>query len=194
MELSKLIRNSHQIAMRAGWWDGPERPFEDQVNNFHAEITEAWEEYRTHGMNPEKYIYVGEKGKPEGIAVELADLLIRLADTTGRYKAPVTEEFRFPDKNTKPTLQNIDQFGLPHLRVGKIDTFSMFVANLQKAVAEIEEPENGDELCPFTYVVSFIFALTCSYCVDKSIPLIPAILAKMEYNETRPYRHGNKHA
>jgi hypothetical protein len=84
MTIEKLISESHRIAKEHGW-EGTS--IGDQFSNFHSEISEAWEEYRKNcGMN-EIYWSVDKygKNKPEGIPIELADILIRIADTCGRY-------------------------------------------------------------------------------------------------------------
>jgi len=139
-----LQEEIHEWAKEKGWWDvyneevgevgyQPElRSFGDQMSNFHAELSEAWEEYRKYKFDKELMIYgempIGDSGafaktpdieqireehlKPEGLAVELADLLIRIMDTCGAYRIPIAE----------------------------------------------------------------------------------ALILKMEYNASRPYRHGNKHA
>jgi NTP pyrophosphatase (non-canonical NTP hydrolase) len=88
--LAELLKESHDIAEDKGWWD-EERPFGDQVANFQAEISEAWEEYRKFGLDPEKFIYCNadKPYKPEGIAVELADVLIRIGDTCAEYGIPL---------------------------------------------------------------------------------------------------------
>lgn len=66
----------HDWAKRKGWWDSP-RATGDIFANFHAEISEAWEEYRNgKGMNE---IYEKD-GKPEGVPIELADAIIRIMD------------------------------------------------------------------------------------------------------------------
>jgi NTP pyrophosphatase (non-canonical NTP hydrolase) len=82
----------------------------DQFANFHAELSEAWECYRILSDVPAPFYIDGNTGKPEGIATELADCIIRILDTCKRYNWPLAQ----------------------------------------------------------------------------------ALLVKMEYNETRPYRHGNK--
>lgn len=90
MNIEDLMEEAHQCALEKGWWDGEDRPFGDQVTNFHAEISEAWEEYRTYGMDPNFFIYlIPGSPKPEGLAVELADLLIRICDTCQRYNIPL---------------------------------------------------------------------------------------------------------
>ena len=47
----------------------------------HSELSEALEEYRSHG---EKKLYKGPDGKPEGFIFELADTIIRIADLSGQ--------------------------------------------------------------------------------------------------------------
>lgn len=114
LTIAELIEESHRTAVEKGWWDGPERSVGDQFMNFTAEVSEAWEEYRKFGMDATWMIYhfdasrtsdgkgvietpvagVGCGKKPEGIAVELADLLIRVADTCGKYGIPLEEALR----------------------------------------------------------------------------------------------------
>lgn len=92
MQISELIAESHRTAVEKGWWEG-ERDFAEQVANYHAELSEAWEEYRKYGLTENRFMYV-ENGKPEGIAVELADVLIRIADTCGRYGIDIEAAIR----------------------------------------------------------------------------------------------------
>ena len=104
MTIDELIERSHNMAVEKGWWpDGPgKRPVAELVNNFHAEISEAWEEWRAERLETwyrsesEKFstdwaekLLDEDPGKwtsllkPEGFWVEIADLVIRLADTMG---------------------------------------------------------------------------------------------------------------
>jgi NTP pyrophosphatase (non-canonical NTP hydrolase) len=98
--LAYYIEESHKTAREKGWWgpdkDNPvDRNFPEQLALMHSEISEVLEEYRNHGLNEEKMIYSEPgKDKPEGIAVEFADLLIRVFDTCGRYNIPLEEALR----------------------------------------------------------------------------------------------------
>jgi NTP pyrophosphatase (non-canonical NTP hydrolase) len=104
MNIKELIEQSHGTAVEKGWWDGGERSAGDQFTNFHGEVSEAWEEWRKYGWNPLAFLYtsvnVDENGrlagfsfdstqKPEGVAAEFADILIRIADTCGKYEIPL---------------------------------------------------------------------------------------------------------
>lgn len=108
-DMKTIMRKCYQTALDKGWHDSP-RTFGDMIALCHSELSEALEEHRSHGLTNRAMYYESESGKPEGIAVELADLLIRVFDL----------------------------------------------------------------------------------CCHLEIPLLPALERKMEYNTTRPYRHGGK--
>lgn len=85
MTIDELIEQAHRTARSKGWWDeGVEhRPLGDQFANFHAELSEAWEEYRA--GHPLDEIRLDRGAAPHGFVVELADVFIRIADTLGAY-------------------------------------------------------------------------------------------------------------
>lgn len=97
MHLNELAKEVHQNAINKGWWDEEivheskcphvvPKSIGEQFANFHAEISEAWEEYRKgKGMN--EVYYVGDK--PEGVPIELADLIIRVLDTCDAYNIDI---------------------------------------------------------------------------------------------------------
>jgi len=74
----------HAVASDKGWWDEP-RLAPECFMLMVSEIAEALEEYR----NNKGDYYIGEKGKPEGIGVELADLLIRVFDYCGKFNIDI---------------------------------------------------------------------------------------------------------
>jgi hypothetical protein len=81
--IDELIERAHTTAVAKGWWEDTDRPMGDQFANFHAELSEAWEEYRA--GHPLHEIRLDAHGKPDGFVVELADVFIRIADTLGAY-------------------------------------------------------------------------------------------------------------
>jgi NTP pyrophosphatase (non-canonical NTP hydrolase) len=78
---NSLQHRAHSNSLSHGFWD-PAPDFGTSIALVHTEVTEAFEEWRAgHGFT-ETY-YVGDK--PEGVPIELADILIRVFDLAGRY-------------------------------------------------------------------------------------------------------------
>lgn len=93
MDINQFAREVHENAVKHGWWD--DNPsFERILLMCHSEISEAVDEYRR-GM-PMMYVLQGfddgtkhmetdmtrwtPEDKPEGVAVEMGDCLIRILD------------------------------------------------------------------------------------------------------------------
>lgn len=85
--LAPLAEAAHANAQAHGFWDDdPE--FGTSIALVHTEVTEAFEEWRAgHGFTE---IY-SHDAKPEGVPIELADVLIRVFDIAGRYGIDLDE-------------------------------------------------------------------------------------------------------
>lgn len=91
----------HDIAKSKGWYES-ERTFGDIIALIHSEASEALEEYRD-GKKFSLLEFDG-RGKPVGIAVEFADILIRIFDTCQNLGIPLAEalEAKIEYNRTRP--------------------------------------------------------------------------------------------
>lgn len=85
--IEALVRVAHGMARVKGWYDDGPRNFGEQAMLIVSEVAEAVEESRDGRAMTE--VYDGKNGKPEGIPIELADVLIRVADLAGAHGMPL---------------------------------------------------------------------------------------------------------
>ena len=78
-EIRGLVYEAHKTAVEHGWWD-EKRSVPECLCLMHSELSEALESYR----NKEPVSFTKD-GKPEGIASELADCVIRIFDFCGEH-------------------------------------------------------------------------------------------------------------
>lgn len=76
MTLNEYAQQIHKTAVEHGWWED-DRNFGEVCMLITSEVAEAFEEYRNGHLPDEIYL---ENGKPEGVPVELADVIIRCLD------------------------------------------------------------------------------------------------------------------
>ena len=136
----------------------------------HSELSEALEAYRTNGLESWHLVvnnsaYTRGGRKLEGIASELADVVIRVADMAEWY------EWKLPKRQLLAFDPN--------------ESFGEQIVSAHEMLSDVRGSEPTDVLSDF---VEYIRAMATRYGID----LDAAIEAKMEYNRGRSYRHGGK--
>lgn len=198
MDIANLISESHNIALAKGWWDGP-RSFAGLFLLMQSEISEALEDYRAgHGWHEVWYehkiswesrtviecttspLLRGQAGKPCGISIELADVVIRVADFAGRYQM---------DLCSLPKVVPCADFETALARA------SWHISLAYELSSEIEVPLATTQKAIWTLMterMGKVIQQIVLLCEAQGIDLDHAIQIKQDYNRTRPYRHGNK--
>ena len=192
MKLNKFAQAVHENAVKHGWWD-EERTFGEIIALCHSELSEALEELRTN--RPMMY-FVETNGfvvtdmserkdeKPEGIAVELADCIIRVLDYFGKEELDV-------DALMQEAMKDV-MCDVP----GRI-----YAATLSDCISRWHLLLSLAYACWCKASGTHASALRMARCVCEILAwgkvtdgvdfeMIWDI--KHEYNKTRPYRHGGK--
>lgn len=205
MKMNKFAAEVHQNAVEHGWWD-EERSFGEIIALCHSELSEALEEYRAKRpmvwhkcMTSEGDTPCMESGcgdwnngvcelaciapKPEGIAVELADCIIRILDWYGKegldtdaliLEARTTIMCDVPCRVYDASIG--DCIARWHLLLSlayscwcRASGTRAAALRMARCVAEIKE-----------------------WAYKEGVDLESILHMKHEYNKGRPYRHGGK--
>lgn len=115
-ELNNLAAAVHENAVAHGWWE-QERELPEILMLCVSELAEALEEYRAgrpniyYNVEGEEILYANgeacekyERRKPEGVAVELADCMIRILDYCGHAGIDIEEAIRIKHEYNKTRL------------------------------------------------------------------------------------------
>lgn len=209
MLISELARMIHENAVQHGWWDDPREPAE--INALiHSEWSEGLEEARagrplayiivdvsiapqieTHNViikrGPDgRYVHSGKeyRGKPEGIAVELIDGVIRILDYLGNVNAT---DIEMPGGK----VAEIEDL-YSDANVGKVpEKLPVVVAYLHAYTASaLFNSATLPQLKTFELIEAMAVAL--SWVKKQGLDPLALLMEKHEYNKGRPYKHGKK--
>ncbi len=188
MNLADLQREAHAIAKEHGWWD-QERTFGDLIALVHSELSEALEAYREHGgvvnmfkyRDGTKWFWHDTSGHPVGVASELADVVIRVADMAEWYGIDLQGYRLTAGHRAWSKRESFGEWS------GEAHWLLSQAFELAYADTEFHSNERGVNQ-RLADVILWVERMAAHYGID----LDAAIEAKMEYNKTRPYRHGGK--
>ena len=83
--LNEVAAGVHRNAVEHGWWD-TEPSFEAIIALCHSELSEALEANR----NNEGLVWINN-GKPEGMAIEMIDCVIRILDALAAWNVDIEQ-------------------------------------------------------------------------------------------------------
>lgn len=193
--LTDLCVRAHGNAKEKGFLDRP-RSWAGTTRLMESELSEALEEYRKNKPLDEVYFVarsavlggefqekqVEETPKPEGIPIELADFVIRVSQHRGTEGWDLGYSFRY--------------YGDANWRVPSQYDFETFLAEVGLCVSHAYEAHRRftpsgprNKACQELGLAVFE---AWRFCRKEGIDLFRAIQTKEKYNQTRPYRHGNK--
>lgn len=178
----------YKNAVDHGWWEADRKWYEARVLIM-SELAEALEEFRAghnlalvkvptkHWLDPavnfdELIKRARDSQKPEGFAVEIADVVIRILDFAGKHAEGSYGRYDFSDV-------------LSDAPAGYRDTAQA----IDEACACLYDSDHeAHESCRQVLIHCFSIAAFAGFDLMKVVEI------KHEYNKTRPYRHGGKKA
>ena len=211
LTIPEIQKRAYATACAKGWHDNPLRVFYrdvvdiadwDRTDNpasidhdrvlrshalMHTEITEALDAL-AHG---ELSMWLdGEK--PEGFVVELADVVIRVCDTTAALGIDIDVQDTWL---SEPSLRAVSL----NLREApsKLDRalrLHHYVGLLRCDIDRATEAARVDDWPAYADFFGYALRSVAAICTGLDLDLGAAIEAKMRYNETRSHRHGGKQA
>jgi len=219
MFINQWVQKVHTTAKTKGWWESPREEMEI-CQLFVTELAEASEcarngEPHVHigrigdpnlppfytdratieKHNGKEYLidYAGCNGptKPEGEAIELVDLLIRLGDYMGHKEWNLGEAIHAIDPvfTADPTFEEVVMKAKGMMAP---DDFSErpLVNHFEIVSLIVTATESAEKTQPMKFAQ--VFLTTIGYMVHCGMDVEMALEVKAAYNEKRPYRHGGK--
>ena len=217
MKINDLIRRSWQVADDKGWHDRPrsDRTYETL---FHSEVSEYAEEVRgnkdavydnwskaldAEGRAPQSYydhhgnIETNLEGflpKPEGLAVELVDLMIRWGDYLGEKKVVDGPHGDHEDHGTEQMAADFAALADKGALIAQLalDEPMEYAALLHRHISSIFENFEAGDVEMASYELGSLSPMVLVMFAHKGWDFDAVFERKMAYNARRPYRHGGK--
>lgn len=200
--MAEWAKEIHENAVAHGWWE-EDRTISEICALIHSELSEALEEARA--ARPMMYVmdeyngeyiqnpkYFGAK-KPEGIAVELADAVIRMLDWMAycgqEYRLDYVEEqgerlaAGYARSETEP--EELPEF-VAYLH-DMVSVIHMRLMDINKVRWSRRKKKRQTEAMAAAGNVVF---LVNGWLRMKGVQLKEVMEIKHRYNKTRPYKHG----
>ena len=146
--------------------DYPERTFGDLIALVHSELSEALEAYREFGDTKSHREMHISPSIFEGVPYELGDVVIRVADMAEWYGWELSSDGAAPTQTS----------------------FGGWIAFVHYHLSQAYGERSHYREQYLNNVLVVVYRMAAHYGID----LDAAIEAKMEYNRSRPYRHGGK--
>lgn len=179
LNLNDLAKESFERAKRKGFYDPPPTMLE-RIALMHTEVSEA----HTEGQCSTRIaLYYEGSDKPEGFGIELADVVIRIADCCGYADIDLMGAFARASRPRFVTLHGLDA-----ATVALHKTLSNAAEHFRKGELGMFERMGFWRGLPieFGYAVRQCYQLAFAAALD----LNDLIRVKSDYNETRPHKHG----
>lgn len=195
MTIKSLSAMIHQNAVDHGWWEGARKLLEI-IALIHSEWSEALEEARAgrpmiyklfvsdddvRFVTPSDANYTATKAKPEGIAVELIDGVIRILDLFGHVNVECSD----PITGMPTAIESM--WGESSIDIDPPEDVPTLVAYLHAITSEVIVNEDCD---PTPLLGAMSLALL--WVNKQGIDPLALLMEKHEYNKGRPYKHGKK--
>lgn len=179
--MKEWAKEIHAWAISKGFWEeGIERNKGEICALIHSEISEL----RDGILYPGPSDHVPELTLEEE---ELADIVIRVLDCAGAWGG---------DMNTAVIIRRNEDLNDPMADEAPRCIICNLHSEVSKLLEAIRKPTKGlafgPGLSPIEQAMAGILNQVIDRCRDQSIDLDRAMELKMEFNHTRPHKHGKK--